>query len=145
MTGFSNYYARAVANHFFRGDVESSAQSRPSELFLSLHSSDPTDDGDNNEELEGGSYSRKLISFGQPDTDPDGAGFVTFIMNTTNIVFPNLPASVVSYIGIWTDRDAGELLFSDNIYISAATPTSIILNNGDSLSIPEGYLKIYIQ
>ena len=94
MTGFSNYYARAVANHFFRGDVESSAQSRPSELFLSLHSSDPTDDGDNNEELEGGSYSRK---------------------------------------------------FSDHIYISAATPTSIILNNGDSLSIPEGYLKIYIQ
>jgi hypothetical protein len=145
MAGFSNFYAAAVANHFFRGDVEASAQDRPAELFLALHSGDPTDNGNNLDEIEGGSYTRKLITFDAPDTDPEGSGFVTFIANQSNIVFANLPACEISHIGIWDDRDAGQLVFSDSIYISAATPTSIILNNGDSLSIPQGYIKIYIE
>lgn len=145
MGGFSNFYAEAVANHFFRGDVDGTAQNQPEELYLALHISDPTDAGFSSGELEGGSYARQRIFFGNPDTDPSENSFVTFIMNSNNIVFPNLPASEITYIGIWTDVDAGRLLFSDNIYISAATPTSVVLNNGDSLSIPESYVKIYIQ
>lgn len=145
MAGFSNYYAEAVANHFFRGDAESTIQGRPTELFLALHVGDPSVSEVEFEELEGGAYARKLISFAEPDTSLSGSVFKTFISNNANIVFPSLPACVVTHIGIWTDRDAGRLMFSDNIYVSAATPTSIILNNGDSLSIPEGYIKIYIE
>jgi hypothetical protein len=145
MGGFSNVYATAVANHFFRGDLASTEQSRPEELYLSLHAGDPTDAGLTADELEGGSYVRQRIYFSAPDTDPVNGTYVTFIMNANNLTFPNLPASEIAYIGIWTELNGGLLVFSDNIYISAETPTSVILNNGDTLSIPEGYIKIYIQ
>lgn len=145
MGGFSNVYATAVANHFFRGDVTSTEQSRPEELYLSLHVADPTDAGLTADELEGGSYSRQRIYFSEPDTDPINDAYVTFISNSNSLFFPNLPASEVTNIGIWTELNGGLLVFSDSIYISAATPTSVILNSGDTLSIPEGYIKIYIQ
>lgn len=145
MGGFSNFYAEAVANHFFRGDVDSSEQERPEELYLSLHVGDPTDAGSSGDELEGGSYSRQRVFFAEPDTDFVNNTYVTFTKNSNNIIFPNMPASEITHIGIWTQLTGGRLMFSDNVYISAATPTSIILNNGDSLAVPEGYIKIYIQ
>jgi hypothetical protein len=145
MGGFSSFYARSVANHFFRGDVDASAQGRPAELYLSLHSDDPTDIGSSEGEVSGGAYSRQRIYFGAADTDPVNNREVTFIKNTNNIVFPNLPASEVTHIGIWTEIDGGSLMFSDNFYISAATPSAIVVNNGDSISVPESYIKIYIE
>jgi hypothetical protein len=145
MSGFSDYYAKAVANHFFRGDVETTAQDQPTELYISLHVEDPTDSGSSADELEGGSYSRQAISFEEPESNLVNSVSYTYITNSNNIVFPNLPASEVAFIGIWTEKDGGRLMFSDNVYISAATPTSIVFNNGDSLSIPQGYIKVYIQ
>lgn len=145
MGGFSNFYAESVANHFFRGDVDSTVQDRPAELYLSLHSDDPTDSGSSEDEVSGGAYSRQRIYFGEPDTDPVVNSFVTFIRNTNNIIFPNLPASEVTHVGIWTEVDGGRLMFSDNFYTSAATPSAIIINNGDSISVPESYIKIYIK
>jgi hypothetical protein len=145
MGGFSNQYAEAVANHFFRGDIPSAQQTRPGELYLSLHVADPTDVGSSGDELEGGSYSRQRIFFGEPNTDFVNNTFVTFIGNSNYIIFPNMPASAITYIGIWTQLSGGDLVFSDNLYISAATPVPVILNNGDTLSIPENYIKIYIR
>ena len=145
MGGFSNFYAEAVANHFFRGDVDSVAADRPEELYLSLHAADPTDAGSSGDEIEGGSYFRQRIFFGAPDTDLVNNVDLTFILNSNSVIFPNMPASAITHIGIWTELNGGRLLFSDNIYISSATPTSVVLNNGDTLSIPEGYIKIYIQ
>jgi len=145
MGGFSNFYAIAVANHFFRGDVATVAAERPEELYLSLHISDPTDAASSSDELEGGSYSRQRIFFDSPDQDFVNNVYVVFILNSNNIVFPNLPASEITHIAIWEGLSGGRMLFSDNLYISAATPTSVVLNNGDTLSIPEGYIKIYIQ
>ena len=158
MGGFSSYYARAVANHFFRGDVESSVQSRPSELFLSLHSAAPTDVGSSADELTGGAYVRQSIAFSEPDTDlyspatPSATPttgevvYLSFISNNSDIIFPALPASEISHIGIWTDKYAGRLVFSDIIVNSENQSTDLfILNNGDSFVAPQGSIKIYIQ
>jgi len=152
MGGFSNFYASSVANHFFRGDVSSTVQSRPSELFLALHTTAPTDAGSSNGEISGGSYARQRISFTAPDTDqaatPSGneSDWVTFVSNNATISFVGLPACAINYIGIWTDASAGRLLFSDKIINENSISNSqFIINSGDSFVIPSYSLKVYIQ
>jgi len=152
MSGLSNTYAKAVANHFFRGDSEYTAQARPSTLYIALHRSSPSDVESSAGELEGGAYERQPISFDPPITELPSATptngelvYNTYISNNASIFFPRLPASEISHIGIWTDKYSGDLLFSDAIINTDATPvTAYILNTGDSLVVPENSIKIYI-
>ena len=150
MSGLSSFYAAAVANHFFRGDSDSTAfTNRPTRLFLSLHTASPTDRGSSNDELTG--YLRQPISFDQPveqlvsTSTTEGQQYKVYMLNSSQLTFVDLPSCRISYIGIWTAQDGGALLFSDSVLGNSATPQdAFLLNTGDTLIIPAGYIKVNI-
>ena len=99
----SNWLEERILNHFFRGiATQPSAQ-----CFLALFISDPTDAGIGTE-VQGGSYTRKVINFTAP-AQVDGRGT---IFNDTEIRFPVATSNwgTVTHFGIYTAATDGDLL-----------------------------------
>lgn len=89
--------ATADANSLLEAEVRSVDYDGPPQLWLSLHTSDPTVNGNN--EVVGGSYARQPISFG-PATLGQSS-------NTTQISFVNLPACQVKGVALYSQVGGG--------------------------------------
>ncbi len=125
----SNYLEEAVLNHFFRnGNIPS-----PSQLYLALYISDPTD-SDTGTEIQGGGYQRMPIGF----TAPKQTGGKGTIQNNAEIRFPIASANwgTISHFGIRTALTGGELL------AYAPVPVPKLIESGDEAKFNVNALTI---
>jgi hypothetical protein len=111
---FVTNIANAILNAYFRN----TAPSLPATIYVSLHTSDPGENGAN--EVTGGSYAREAVTFGD-------AAATKSIANTTDVLFEGMPAVTVSHVGIWGSASGG------TFYWGGALTASKTTGAGDSL------------
>ncbi len=128
----SNYLAIALLNEVFRN----TAYTRPTTLYLALYTSNPTA-SDTGQEVNGGAYVRKIVTFGVPTSEnytiyhpTTGQQVIVSkrtIKNSTDIVLPTATADqgLISHIGIRDAATGGNLLY----FGSLETPRSILTND----------------
>ena len=118
MSAKSNYLEKRVLDHF----LGTSSTSAPSNVYLSLHTANPTDDASGTE-LSGNGYSRQVITFNAAHATNG---------NTTNSSVEEFTASggnfgTVTHFGIWDASSSGNML-----YYGALTASKVIAD-GDTL------------
>lgn len=91
-------FRNAVLNHMLGGKP----YTLPGTIFLSLHENDPVELGAY--ELSGNGYTRQPIVWGVPK---DGS-----LKNAIDVDFADLPAAIVTHVGIWDKQTKGNLLWS---------------------------------
>lgn len=124
MPGKSDVLESAVLNYVFRGVAMPTLTS----VYVSLHTSDPTDAGSGTE-VSGGSYARVAVTrtTGSWAAPSDNAG-AQQTSNSAAITFPTPSANwpgPITHVGIFDAATAGNLLYS------AALGTPRTVNNGD--------------
>lgn len=132
MAAISNYLEEAVLNAVFRNQSYSS----PTNIYVALYTSDPTD-ADSGTEVSGGGYGRQLITFNAP-TQISGKAQ---IVNAADIKFPIATGTwgTVTHIGLRDANVSGNLLF----YGPLSTPKTISVD--DQLVFGAGDLKISLD
>lgn len=130
MTGFSNYAENKVLNHMLRGDTGGTAFTQPSLVYLSLHTADPTDTGAG-AEVSGGSYARKLLTFGNATTGTAS--------NTNTGTFSNMPTCNVTHGAIWDAVSGGNMLFAGPF------GATISFNSGDSATFAAAAIAVTLD
>lgn len=142
MTGLSTRYEKSVLSHIFCPDIIGTSMSRPASITMSLHYSDPTDAGSDDNEFVGGSYSRRTVTFDLPEEDED-TGEV-FVLNNNSITFSSLPALTLTHVAFWDD--SGNMITAGELVTQDATPTtSLGLSSGDNVTFPAGTLKVVLD
>jgi hypothetical protein len=122
MSQMSNYLEVELRKHIFR----TGSFAKPSALYVSLHTADPTDAA-SGAEVSGGSYAR--VQRDPLDANWSAASATDGITkNVSAITFPAPTANwgVVTHFGIWDASSAGNML----AYGALTTPKTI--NNGDA-------------
>lgn len=122
MSQMSDYLEVELRKHIFR----TGSFTKPSALYVSLHTADPTDAA-SGAEVSGGSYAR--VQRDPLDANWTGASSTTGLTdNAAPITFPSPTANwgVVTHFGIWDASTSGNLL----VYGALTTPKTI--NNGDA-------------
>jgi hypothetical protein len=124
----SDYLENALLNAVLRNTPYTS----PSQVYVALFTSDPTDAGTGTE-VSGGGYARQAVTFNAPSN-----GQVT---NASDILFPIATASwgTVTHVGIYDAQTGGNLLFS------GALTTSKTISANDQLKIAAGSLSISLD
>ena len=118
----SNYLEEKILNLVFHGD----AFTAPSNHYVSLHTADPGETGVS--EVTGGSYARQAATFSAA-VNPGGT-----IATSAALVFASMPATTVTYVGVWDASTAGNFLWGGALVASKVT------NAGDTLRIDTGAL-----
>lgn len=133
MSKMSDYLEVELRKHIFR----TGSFTKPSALYVSLHTADPLDAGSGTE-VSGGSYAR--VQRDPLDANWTGASATDGLTdNAAAITFPAPTGNwgVVTHFGIWDASTAGNLL----IHGALTTPKTI--NNGDAApSFATGALDI---
>ena len=125
MAALSDYAENEMLDHM----LGTGAFAAPANVFLSLWTSDPTDDGSGNE-LSGSGYVRKDINFGAASSGvATSSGVVTF--DTASGSW-----GTVSHIGIHDAVSSGNLLFH------GALSASKTIGSGDVMQIANGAITI---
>jgi hypothetical protein len=131
MAAFSDYLENALVNHLLRA----TSLTAPSNVYVSLHTADPTDAGTGTE-VSGNDYARVTVSTtGQWDAPSNGA-----TANTNAITFPTPTPSgwgSVSHFAIWDAATTGNMLFH-----AALTGGPKTINAGDTVSFAAGALTV---
>ena len=124
--GWSTVLANALIDHVLKG----SAYTQPTNLYIALYTSTPTDAGGGTE-VTGGSYARELENIWDA-----ASGTLAQSQNTNQIEFvlATLPWGLVVSFGIHDHLTADQLL----IYGALDTPLNIL--SGESPRFPEGDL-----
>ena len=127
MAGKSTYLANGVLNHILKtGNL-----AVPTNIYVALYTTPPTDDGNNGVEPSGNAYGR--IVKNTWDNAAAGAtentGAITF--NQASGDWGNIVA-----VGLWDNVTAGNLLYSNNL----TTPKTV--NSGDTAEFADGALDI---
>lgn len=118
MSGFSDAVENNVLDHMLGvAQWTYSATQRT----MSLHTGDPGEDGSNNE-VSGGSYSRKDITFG---SSVNGISY-----NTNKVEFPLLPACTITHAAIW-DGSNCVAIGSLNSSVQVTSGSKVYFNPGD--------------
>lgn len=125
MAAMSNYLENALINATLRN----TAYSTPSGVYVALFTSDPTDAG-TGAEVSGGSYARKIASFGTPSngassTDAD----IQFDQATGNW-------GTITHFGIYDSLSGGNLLYHGALTVSK------LIETGDVFKIASGNLTV---
>lgn len=99
----TNYFETAILNV-----LKGITLNAPSQVFIGLYISNPTETGGAGTELSYSGYARQPITFTEPAPESGGIG----IKNDSQITFPvaNSNAGTVTYIGIHDSRVAGNML-----------------------------------
>lgn len=100
------------------------------DTYFALHISDPGATGELSSELTGGSYARVLSTFSSAASREAA--------NNAQVVFPNLPASIVTHVGVWTASSFGEII------CSGAFPSALTVTDGDPLVIQIGDFAVSV-
>lgn len=125
MAAMSNYLENALINATLRN----TAYSTPPGVYVALFTSDPTDAG-TGAEVSGGSYARKIASFGTPSngassTDAD----IQFDQATGNW-------GTITHFGIYDSPSGGNLLYHGALTVSK------LIETGDVFKIASGNLTV---
>jgi hypothetical protein len=125
MAEMSNYLEDALINGTLRG----STYTAPTNVYVALYTSDPTD-ADTGTEVSGGSYARQVATFGAPSNGVS--------VTTADITFPQATASwgTVGWIGLRDASSGGNLLYHTALDASKA------IDNGDVFKINSGNLSV---
>ena len=121
----SDYLENAVLNHVLVNTPFSS----PTDVYLALFISDPTD-ANTGTEVSGGGYERQKVTFGTAS-----GGTVT---NTEDVVFPETTAAwgTVTHFGLYDAATGGHLLFH------GALPYSVDVEASQQIVIRAGNLSV---
>lgn len=120
MSAMSDYLESKIRDHVLRNIAYTS----PATIYMALYSAAPTDAGGGTE-VVGGSYARKVVSFGAGA----GAGEAT---TSAAVDYTNMPAITVTHAGLFDALTVGNLL------LWAALPVPKTLNAGETLSFAAG-------
>lgn len=142
MAGLTDYLEQRVLRHFFGG----TSQAQPAGLFISLHTSAPTDSTTGNE-VVGNGYARQTFATPTFSQAGDGRWQVT---NGGVITFPVASAAwgLVTYLGIWDAVTAGNQLAYAQLTDPASgyvTPLSKQIDYGDSVRFDASTLIVAID
>jgi len=131
MSAFSNYLENKLIDHVFRA----ATFSKPSALWVSLHTADPTDAG-SGAEVSGGAYARAQLdpsdtnwTSTQGGTSGNSSGTGGHTDNAVAITFPAPSGAnwgVCTHFGIWDAPTGGNMLF----YGALTNPKTV--NDGDA-------------
>lgn len=136
MSKMSDFLEVELRKHIFR----TGSMTKPTALYVSLHTADPTDTGSGTE-VSGGSYAR--VQRDPADANWTGASSTDGLTdNVAAITFasPSANWGVVTHFGIWDALTTGNLI----CYGTLTTPKTI--NNGDAApSFAIGALDITFQ
>ncbi len=124
MAACSDYLENKILDYVLRDQADWA----PATVYLSLHSSDPTDDDGG--EISGGSYARQAIAF-----DAAHATNGT-IANSDVETFSSMPAVTVTHMGIHDASSSGNLLFHGALAASKAVAS------GDTVQFAAGSIVI---
>ena len=121
----SNFLENELYDHVLRN----AAYTSPSNIYVSLHTADPTDDA-SGAEVSGGSYARTAVTMGAPT---NGSG-----TNSADVQFPQCTSDwgSVSHIAIWDASTSGNMLFHSPL------DTTKNLTTGDVFKIASGSLTV---
>jgi len=125
MAEMSNFLENELYDHVLRN----ASYTSPSNIYVSLHTADPTDAGTGTE-VSGGSYARTAVTMGAPT---NGSG-----TNSADVQFPQATADwgTVTHIGIWDASTSGNMLFHTPL------DTSKNITTGDVFKIASGSLTV---
>jgi hypothetical protein len=125
MAALSNYAENEMLDHM----LGTGSFTAPSNVFLSLWTSDPTDAGSGTE-LSGDGYARQDINFGAASSGvATSSGVVTFPTATGSW-------GSITHIGIFDAVSSGNLLFH------GALSASKTIGSGDVMQIANGAITI---
>jgi hypothetical protein len=125
MAEMSNFLENELYDHVLRN----AAYTSPANIYVSLHTADPTDDA-SGAEVSGGSYARTAVTMGAPT---NGSG-----TNSADVQFPQATGDwgTVTHIGIWDATSSGNMLFHTPL------DTSKNITTGDVFKIASGSLTV---
>lgn len=124
MSDFSDYLENELLDHVFRN----SAYTPPSNVYLALYTSLPSDAGGGTE-VSGGDYARQAITFGAASGGAiANTGAVSFTASGANF-------GTIVGVGIHDAASSGNLLAWKAI-------TSVTINDGDTLTFPIGDIDV---
>ena len=124
----SDYLERKLLDHA----LARTAYTKPSSVYISLHTANPTDANTGGTEVTGGSYARKVMTFSAAATVTS----VTSAANVTDIVWVALPSTTVTHVGIYDALTGGNLLYF------APLSASKVIASGDGYTISTGQLVV---
>lgn len=124
----SYYLERKIIDHA----LGTTTYTKPSAVYISLHEDNPTDNGVDTDEVSGGSYSRKVMTFTAAAT----VGDLTSSTNTADVVWTNLPTCEITHVAIWDASTSGNMLYSAEL----SAPRTV--SGGDGYTIPAGQLLV---
>lgn len=120
----SNYLEAKLLDHV----LKVAAFTQPANLYMALHSADPTDVG-NVAEASGGAYARQTVAFGAA-ASPSG------VSANTGIVTFTMPAGTWTFFSIQDAVTAGNALF---IGALTASKTTLL---GDQIAFAVGAVTV---
>ncbi|MDP4095478.1 hypothetical protein OIN60_01555 [Paenibacillus sp. P96] len=125
----SNYWKTACINAALRGIAFTS----PSQVYIALYTSDPTD-ADTGQEVTGAGYARRAVTFSAPMLQDRRAA----VSSTADVSFPIAGAEwgLITHIGI---RDA---VTGGNLIYHGAVTTPRTVQTNDTLRFLAGQIKI---
>lgn len=124
----SNYLENALIN----GTIRGSSYTAPTDVYVALYTSDPTD-ADTGTEVSGGSYARQIVTFAAPS---NGAS-----ASNADVTFPQATASwgTVGWIGLKDAVSGGNLLYHTPLNVSK------VIDTGDVFKISSGNLTVTLS
>ena len=125
MAEMSNYLENALIN----GTLRATSYTAPTNIYVGLYTSDPTD-ANTGTEVTGGSYARTLVTFGAPSNGVS--------LNNIAVEFPQCTTDwgSVGWIGILDASTSGNLLYHSPLDIAKTIST------GDIFKIAIGSLSV---
>ena len=125
----SEAFSNDWEQHLLQYSFNSNSLTRPTTLYLALHTADPTDAGGN--EISGNGYARQTITFGTVSGN-------TATSNAT-VTFPACTGSawgVISHCSIHTSASAGTMV------CHSALTSSKNIQVGDILQVASGSISV---
>jgi len=121
----SNYLELKVLDHF----LGTASTSSPSNVYLALHTANPTDAG-SGAEVSGNGYSRQVITFASASSGSAASNSVEEFTASGGAF------GTVTHFGIWDASSSGNLLYY------GALSASKTIADGDTLRFASGAITI---
>jgi hypothetical protein len=128
MAAISDFLENALINATLRNTTYTS----PSDVYVGLFSTDPTDDGSGTE-ISGGSYARTVATFAAPSNGSSSTN--------ADVQFPQATGvwGTVTHFGIFDALTSGNLLYHGILTVAKTIET------GDVFKIASGNLTVTLE
>ena len=137
MSEASDYVENQILDFYLnQGSGAGGSITAPSNIYLGLHTADPTDAG-SGAEVSGNNYSRIEIT-DKFDNASGTGGSLSSNANITGFTATGGDWGTITHIGIYDASTSGNLLFH------TALDSSATVNNGDSFQISAGNLTVTV-